>query len=77
MISETPARAMPKSVTLARPSESTITFCGLRSRWMTLWRWANFAASRTWMTSAEACCGVRPASISSFSERPSTNCMAM
>ena len=33
VISEAPARAIPKSVTLARPSSSTITFCGFRSRW--------------------------------------------
>ena len=49
VISETPDRAIPKSVTLALPSESTITFWGFRSRWMTLWRWANFAASSTWI----------------------------
>ena len=41
VISETPARAMPKSVTIALPSSSTITFCGFRSRWTTPWRWAK------------------------------------
>ena len=33
VMSEAPARAMPKSATFARPSSSTMTFCGLRSRW--------------------------------------------
>ncbi len=28
-----PARAMPKSATLTRPSWSTSTLCGLMSRW--------------------------------------------
>ena len=35
VMSDAPARAMPKSVTFARPSSSTITLWGLRSRWMT------------------------------------------
>ncbi len=48
VISEAPARAMPKSVTLACPSPSSITLCGLKSRWMTLFEWANPAAWRTW-----------------------------
>ena len=43
VISETPARAIPKSVTFARPSSSTITLCGLRSRWMTPRWWAKRA----------------------------------
>ncbi len=33
MISDAPARAMPKSVTRARPSASTRTLWGFRSRW--------------------------------------------
>ncbi len=41
VISETPARAMPKSVTVALPSASTITFCGFRSRWTMPLRWAK------------------------------------
>ena len=48
VISETPARAIPKSVTTALPSPSTITFCGFRSRWMMPLRWAKRAASRIW-----------------------------
>ena len=46
VMSDAPARAMPKSVTFARPSASTITLCGLRSRWMTPRRWAKRAARR-------------------------------
>ena len=71
VISETPARAMPKSVTVALPSASTITFWGLRSRWTTPWRWAKRAPSSTWRIRPTACSGVSPASISCFSERPS------
>ena len=77
VISEAPARAMPKSVTVAFPSSSTITFCGLRSRWTTPWRWAKPAASSTWRTSGTACSGVSPWSIRAFSERPSSSCIAM
>ena len=77
VISETPARAMPKSVTIALPSSSTITFWGFRSRWTTPLRWAKPAASSTWRISATACSGLRPASISRFSVGPSTYCMAM
>ena len=32
---EAPARAIPKSVTLAWSASSTITLCGFRSRWIT------------------------------------------
>ena len=46
VISEAPARAMPKSVTLAWPRSSTITLCGLKSRWITPWRCAKPAASQ-------------------------------
>jgi hypothetical protein len=46
VISDAPARAMPKSVTFAAPLSSTITLCGLKSRWITPWRWANPAACR-------------------------------
>jgi hypothetical protein len=77
VISDTPARAMPKSVTIALPSASTITFCGLRSRWTTPFRWAKRVASSTWRTSAAACSGVSPASIACFSVVPSMCCMAM
>ena len=46
VMSEAPARAIPKSVTLARSPSSTITLCGFRSRWMTPRRCANRAALR-------------------------------
>ena len=77
MISETPARAMPKSVTTALPSGSTITFCGFRSRWMIPWRCAYPAACSTWRITATPCSSVIPESISCFSVGPSTYCMAM
>ena len=48
VISEAPARAMPKSVTFACQASSTITLWGLKSRWITWWRWANAAAARIW-----------------------------
>ena len=77
VISETPARAIPKSVTTALPSASTITFCGFRSRWTIPWRWAKRAASSTWRISATACSGVRPRVDQLLQRRPSTYCMAM
>ncbi len=46
VISEAPARAMPKSVTRGTPSPSTITLCGLKSRWITPLRCAKAAAPR-------------------------------
>ncbi len=49
VISDAPARAMPKSVTFAWPASSTMTLCGLKSRWMTPRRWAKPAAWSTWM----------------------------
>ncbi len=77
VMSETPARAIPKSVTIALPSASTITFWGFRSRWTMPLRWAKRAASSTWRTSSTAWSGVRPPSISCFSVGPSTYCIAM
>ncbi len=47
VMSEAPARAIPKSVTLARPSSSSITLCGLKSRCTTPRLWAKRAARRT------------------------------
>ena len=44
-MSDAPARAMPKSVTLTLSSSSRITLWGLRSRWITFRRWAKRAAS--------------------------------
>ena len=49
VMSDAPARAMPKSVTLARPSSSTITLCGLMSRCTTPRRCAKRAALRIWI----------------------------
>src|SRR5947208_1999909 len=46
VMSDAPARAIPKSVTFARPSSSMITLCGLMSRWITPRRWAKRAALR-------------------------------
>jgi hypothetical protein len=43
-----PERAMPKSVTLTRPSASTTTLCGLMSRWTIPFRWAKPSAARIW-----------------------------
>jgi hypothetical protein len=41
-----PARAMPKSATLMRPSSLAITFCGLTSRCTTPRLWAAASAAR-------------------------------
>ena len=43
-----PARAIPKSVTLSRPSESTSTLCGLMSRWTIPFLCAKRSAARIW-----------------------------
>ena len=43
-------RAIPKSVTLASPDGSTITFAGLMSRWTTPFLWAWSSARATWAT---------------------------
>ena len=43
-----PARAIPKSITLTRPSPSTITLCGLMSRWTIPFRCAKRSAERIW-----------------------------
>ena len=57
VMSEAPARAIPKSVTLTRPSSSTITLCGLMSRWMTPRLWAKRAARRIWIVMSTARAG--------------------
>ena len=74
-----PARAIPKSVTLTTPSPSTITLCGLMSRWMTPLRCAYRSAARICRVYAIATgTGQRPRErISSFSVRPSTYSMTM
>ena len=46
VMSDAPARAIPKSVTFARPSSSTITLCGLMSRWTIPRRWAKRAGAQ-------------------------------
>ena len=58
-MSDAPARAMPKSVTFARPSASTMTLCGLRSRWMIPRRCAKRAARRTWIDEVDRADGVQ------------------
>ena len=79
VMSEAPARAMPKSVTFARPSSSTMTFCGLKSRWMTPRRCAKRAARRIWIVRSIARAGSSaPCSRTScLSVRPSTYSIAM
>ena len=77
MISETPARAIPKSVTLARPSASTSTFWGFRSRWTIPFACAYRAPASTWRTISTASPTESPRSIRSFSEAPSTYSIAM
>jgi hypothetical protein len=79
VISEAPARAMPKSVTLAWACSSTITLCGLKSRWITPWRWAKPAAWRIWMPKSITCaCGSgASAPTISLSVRPARCSIAM
>ena len=79
VMSDAPARAMPKSVTFNRPSGSTITLCGLRSRWMIPRLCANRAARRIWIVRSIARAGSSGASswTTRFSERPSSYSMAM
>ncbi len=79
VMSEAPARAIPKSVTLASPASSTITLWGLRSRWMIPRRWANRAALRIWIVMSIARIGSSGASsrISCLSVRPGRYSIAM
>ncbi len=79
VMSDAPARAMPKSVTLARPSSSIITLWGLRSRCTTPRRCAKRAARRICEVMSIARRGSIGASawISSLSVRPSMNSIAM
>ncbi len=78
-MSDTPARAIPKSVTRTRPSVSISTLWGLMSRCTMPRLWAKRAARRIWsVMSAEASGGAGPRSrMMSFSVRPSTNSIAM
>ena len=79
VISEAPARAMPKSVTFAWPCSSTITLCGLKSRWITPWRCAKPAARRIWTPRSTTRCCASGASLAtiSFSVRPVRYSIAM
>ena len=79
VMSEAPARAIPKSVTFARPSSSTMTLWGLRSRWMMPRRWAKRAARRTCTVRSIARVGSSGDSCwtTALSVRPSRNSIAM
>ena len=79
VISEAPARAMPKSVTLACPCSSTITLWGLKSLWITPCRCANPAASRIWVpTSITRSWGSGASAVTmSLRVRPVRNSIAM
>ena len=79
VMSEAPAFAMPKSVTFARPSPSTRTLCGLRSRCTIPRRCAKRAARSTPIVQSMARTGsIGPVSwTSSRSVRPVTSSIAM
>ena len=79
VMSEAPARAIPKSVTLTTPSPSTIAFWGFRSRWITPRWWAKRAARRICVTRSMARTGSSaPSSVTRFFiERPSRYSIAM
>ncbi len=79
VMSEAPARAIPKSVTFASPASSTITLCGLRSRWTIPRRWAKRAALRIWIAMSIARTGSSGASsvMIAFSVRPGRYSIAM
>jgi hypothetical protein len=79
VMSEAPTRAIPKSTTFARPSSSTSTLCGLRSRWTIPCRCANEVAVRIWIVRFAASRGSSaPCSRTiSLSVRPRTYSIAM
>jgi hypothetical protein len=79
VISDAPARAMPKSVTLACQASSTITLCGLKSLWITECRCAKPAAARIWRPRAitSSCDSGASAARTSLSERPGRCSIAM
>ena len=52
VIPESPARAMPKSMTLTVPPRSSMTFCGLMSRCTMPLRWANSTAASSCIATA-------------------------
>jgi hypothetical protein len=79
VISEAPARAIPKSVTFALPSSSTITLCGLKSRWITPCRCAKPAALRICTPSSitRSCASGASPATTSLSVRPGRYSIAM
>ena len=79
VMSDAPARAIPKSVTFARPSSSTMTLCGLMSRWTMPRRCAKRAAWRIWIVRSAASDGSSApwSRTICFSERPGRNSIAM
>jgi hypothetical protein len=77
VISEAPARAIPKSRTRTLPAGSTITFCGLMSRWTMPCAWAKLSAARIWRVISIACATFSPRSMRALREEPSTYSIAM
>ncbi len=78
VMSEAPARAIPKSVTFTLSSESRITLCGFRSRWITLRRCAKRVATSICFVIAIARAGSSAVRATmSFSVRPSQYSIAM
>ena len=79
VIPESPARAMPKSMTLAVPSRSIMMFCGLMSRCTMPLRCAkSTAASNCSVTATDSLPLRRPRRrMRSLSVSPSTYSMAM
>ena len=79
VISEAPARAIPKSVTFSVSSGATITLWGLKSRCTTPRRCANPAAPRIWIPNeiARSCDSGASALSRSRSVRPGRFSMTM
>src|SRR5437764_1418437 len=79
VISDAPARAMPKSVTFTFPCGPTITLCGLKSRWITPRLWAKPAARRIWMprSMARSCVSGASRLMRSLRVSPCRNSIAM
>ena len=80
VMSDAPARAMPKSVTFTRSSSSIITLCGLRSRWTIPVRCAKRAGLEDLHGDVDRADRVERRllrRITSFSERPDRYSIAM
>ncbi len=77
VISEPPARAIPKSVTRTRPARSISTLSGFRSRCTIPCSWANSAAESTCRVTSTASSIDSPWLIRSRSEEPSTSSIEM